>query len=52
MTQKKFDKIKENILMIAAKDHKVVVKEEEHLPGPNTYNPSYNLLEDSGYKVN
>ena len=51
MTMRKFEKIRENILMIHAKDGKRIEKEIIELPGPNTYNPSYNLLEDSGFKV-
>lgn len=48
---RKFDKIRENILMVHAKDSKIVEREPTDYPGPASYNPSYNLLEDSGFKV-
>jgi hypothetical protein len=48
---RKFAKLKENILKIHYKDGKKIQKEFLDLPGPATYNPSYNLLEDKGYMV-
>jgi hypothetical protein len=51
MSMRKFEKIKDNILMIHKKDGKKIEKELVDLPGPATYNPSYNLLEDKGYMV-
>ena len=51
MTMKKFEKIRENILMIHSKDAKRVEREIVESPGPADYNPSFNLLEDPGFKV-
>jgi len=48
---RKFEKIRENILMLHGKNSKRVEKEEMDSPGPATYNPSYNLIEDTGYAV-
>jgi len=49
---RKFENIRENILMIHNKNSKRVEKEEIDSPGPLSYNPSYKLIEESGFAVN
>lgn len=51
MTTRKFLKLRENVIASHKRDCKIVEKEIIELPGPATYNPSYNLLEDPGFKV-
>lgn len=51
MTMKKFEKIRENILMLHSKNSKRVEMEEIESPGPASYNPSYKLIEDPGFSV-
>lgn len=49
---KKFEKIRENILMLHNLNSKRIEKEPEDNPGPASYNPTYNLIEDKAYSVN
>lgn len=52
MAIRKLEHIQKGVLLVHAKDCKRVEKEVVISPGPATYNPSFNLLEDSGFKVN
>jgi len=51
MTMRKYEKIKENILMIQQFNTKRFEKEKEITPGPDHYNPSYSLIENDGFAV-
>ena len=51
MTMRKFEKMRENILMLHNQNTKRVEKEEMDSPGPASYNPSYKLIEDPGFAV-
>lgn len=51
MTMRKFEIIRENILMLHNKNSKAVEKEEIDSPGPASYNPSYKLIEEPGFAV-
>ena len=48
---RKYEKIRENIIMLHNQHSKIVEKEEVDSPGPASYNPSYKLIEDPGYAV-
>lgn len=52
MTMKKYEKLRENILLMQQLNGKRVEKLDEETPGPGHYNPSHNLVEDQGYAVN
>ena len=51
MTMRKYEKIKDNILMMQQFNTKRFEKEKEVLPGPDHYNPSYSLIQNDGYAV-
>ena len=51
MTMRKYDKIRENIMIMQQMNAKHVEKPIEETPGPNFYDPSYNLIENNGYVV-
>ena len=51
MTIRKFDKIKENILIMQQFNSKRVEKEPQEIPGPNTYFPSYTYVEENPCSV-
>lgn len=48
---RKYEKIRENILMMQHLNSKKILKEEEITPGPNSYNPSYNFVEPNPLSV-
>ncbi len=48
---RKFEEIRKQILKVHEKDNRRVEKEIVEYPGPGSYNPSFNLLEDNGFKV-
>ncbi len=49
---RKYEKIKENILMMQQLNTKRFEKEREIIPGPDHYNPIYSLVENEGFSVN
>jgi hypothetical protein len=51
MTMRKYEKIKENILLMQQFNTKRFEKDVEITPGPGNYFPSYNLVENNGYFV-
>jgi hypothetical protein len=51
MTVRKYDKIRENIMMTQQMNSKRVEKPIEEFPGPNYYEPNYDLIENNGYAV-
>ena len=51
MTMRKYEKIRENILMMQQFNTKRFEKEKEITPGPDHYAPSYNLIENDGFAV-
>lgn len=51
MTMRKYDKIRENIMIMQQMNSKQVEKPIEEFPGPNHYEPNYNLIENNGFAV-
>ena len=51
MTMRKYEKIRENILMMQQFNTKRFEKEKEITPGPDHYNPSYSLIQNDGFAV-
>jgi hypothetical protein len=51
MTMRKYEKIRENILIMQKFNTKRFEKEKEITPGPDHYNPSYSLIENDGFAV-
>lgn len=51
MTMRKYEKIKENVLMMQQYNTKRFEREKEITPGPDHYNPSYSLIENDGFAV-
>jgi hypothetical protein len=51
MTMRKYEKIKENILLMHQFNTKRFEKDTEITPGPDHYLPNYNLVENNGYHV-
>jgi hypothetical protein len=52
MAIRKFEKIKENILIMQQMNSKRVEKDVSEFPGPNSYYPSYNYIEENPICVN
>jgi len=51
MTMRKYEKIRENILMMQHINTKRFEKEKEITPGPDHYVPNYDLVEFNGFAV-
>lgn len=47
MTIRKYEKIKDNILIMQQYNAKRVEKEPQETPGPNSYYPSWNYVEEN-----
>ena len=49
---KKYEKIRENIIIMQQINSRKIENQIEEFPGPTSYNPCYKLTLDSGYAVN
>lgn len=51
MTMRKYEKIRENIMIMNQMNSKRVEKPTEETPGPDYYEPNYNQVENNGFAV-
>jgi hypothetical protein len=51
MTLRKYNKVRESILMMQQLNTKRFEKEDVITPGPDYYSPNYNMIENNGYSV-
>lgn len=51
MTMRKYEKIRENILMMQQFNTKRFEKEKEVFPGPDHYYKNFDLVENNGFAV-
>jgi hypothetical protein len=48
---RKYEKIQENIMIMQQNNTKRIEKPIEETPGPNYYEPNYDLVENNGFAV-